>query len=326
MVFLFCAVVLGFWAQNSSARPYEARRGGGIFGGPEAVASAPGAFVESPLSLEAVSIASDPDAVVGFAVTDSATVFASDNPLSGVLPGRDGLLLYKVKRGDTLTKVASVFGISLNTILWANPDAKNRLLTPGQELVVLPVSGVLHTVSEGDTLETVSGLYGIGVREIAAANLGIEAGGLTFGKKIIIPGAKPKKNFGFGSDVSNLPKLPGYFAMPTTGWNWGQIHPRNAVDIANACGTPVYAAAEGLVVDMGNPANWNGGYGGFTEIEHPNGTATKYTHTQKNFGSIGDYVTSRELIAEMGNTGNVQGVSGCHLHFEVKGAANPLAK
>jgi len=34
------------------------------------------------------------------------------------------------------------------------------------------------------------------------------------------------------------PDLGGYFSMPTQGFNWGKLHPHNAVDIANACGTP----------------------------------------------------------------------------------------
>ena len=113
--------------------------------------------------------------------------------------------------------------------------------------------------------------------------------------------------------------------MPTTGWNWGRLHNYNAVDIANACGTSIYAAAEGLVIDE-KSFGWNGGYGHYVDIEHPNGVITRYAHTEKNSVSVGDYVAQGDVIAYIGNTGLTHGVTGCHLHFEVRGARNPFTK
>ncbi|MFN7088408.1 MAG: M23 family metallopeptidase, partial [Candidatus Paceibacteria bacterium] len=62
----------------------------------------------------------------------------------------------------------------------------------------------------------------------------------------------------------------GFFRAPTTGWNWGRLHRVNAVDIANACGTPVFAAASGFVVDA-RASGWTGGYGNLIRILHDNG-------------------------------------------------------
>ena len=121
-----------------------------------------------------------------------------------------------------------------------------------------------------------------------------------------------------------------YFSPPTYGWNLGIVHDNNAVDIANRCGTPVYAANEGLTVPdekLGNgDSGFNNGYGIFILIEHPNGTKTRYAHLSKTVVEAGLNVSKGELIAYMGNTGNTHGPSGCHLHFEVLGAENPLAK
>jgi murein DD-endopeptidase MepM/ murein hydrolase activator NlpD len=114
--------------------------------------------------------------------------------------------------------------------------------------------------------------------------------------------------------------------MPTEGFNWGILHNQNAVDIANSCGTPVDAAAEGLVVDESGNDVWSSGYGRYVIIEHPNNTKTRYAHLEKVAVSIGDYVTQGSQIGTMGNTGNVHGPTGCHLHFEIYGAANPFAK
>lgn len=116
-----------------------------------------------------------------------------------------------------------------------------------------------------------------------------------------------------------------YFIIPSAGWNWGGLHDNNAVDIANSCGTPVYAAAEGLIIE--NASNgWNSGYGAYIKIEHPGGAKTVYAHLGKTTVSEGKYVGQGELIGNIGNTGNTHGPTGCHLHFEVRGAKNPLAK
>lgn len=122
-----------------------------------------------------------------------------------------------------------------------------------------------------------------------------------------------------------LPNLAGYFKKPAEGFNWGRLHYRNAVDIASICGDEIYAAADGTIVEALNNNSWNGGYGNYIKIEHPNGTKTLYAHTLENLKEAGNNVKQGEVIAYMGNTGNVDGDTGCHVHFEVWGAENPFA-
>ncbi len=118
------------------------------------------------------------------------------------------------------------------------------------------------------------------------------------------------------------------FSPPTIGWNWGQLHAFNAVDIANRCGTPIYAAKEGFIIETSSDNSWNSGYGNYIKIEHPNNIQTFYSHLEKTADSIaiGQFVKEKELIGYMGSTGNTHGPTGCHLHFEVHGAENPLAQ
>lgn len=264
--------------------------------------------------------AEDPGAII---VEDSAFL-NTGNPQSSVLVNRDGLTIYKVQKGDTLSSIAANFGISLNTIYWANKGIKSGSLRLGQEITVLPVTGVIHQVQSGETLESIANMYDASEARIAKYNKKVLAQGLAVGANIIVPDAKPKSGVA-ATGVSALPDLGNYFAIPTTGWNWGKLHNYNAVDIANACGTPIYAAAEGLVAET-KDAGWNEGYGGYVIIEHPNGTKTRYAHNSKNVVSVGNYVLQGDLIAYIGNTGNVHGPTGCHLHFEVMGARNPFAK
>ncbi len=104
------------------------------------------------------------------------------------------------------------------------------------------------------------------------------------------------------------------------GWRWGRMH--QGLDIAAASGTPIYAAARGVVTYAG----WSGGYGNLVEIAHTDGSITRYGHNRRNLVRKGQRVNQGEQIAEMGSTGRS---TGPHLHFEVhtagQGAVNPLS-
>lgn len=105
------------------------------------------------------------------------------------------------------------------------------------------------------------------------------------------------------------------------GWRWGRMH--QGVDIAGPVGTPIYAAAPGVVVSSG----WNsGGYGNMVDIRHPDGSTTRYAHNSRLMVSAGQQVRQGQQIAEMGSTGYS---TGPHLHFEIRlpsqGAVNPIA-
>lgn len=105
------------------------------------------------------------------------------------------------------------------------------------------------------------------------------------------------------------------------GWRWGRMH--KGIDVAAPIGTPIVAAASGVVVTAG----WNsGGYGNLVEIQHPDGSLTLYAHNNRILVRPGQQVEQGQQIAEMGSTGFS---TGPHLHFEIhpagRGAVNPIA-
>ena len=132
------------------------------------------------------------------------------------------------------------------------------------------------------------------------------------------------------SEDEYLPDAPDYFdgyMWPTQGtvtsgygWRWGRMH--RGVDVAGPVGTPIVAAAAGVVEQAG----WNaGGYGKLVEIRHPDGSLTRYAHNSHLNVSTGQSVKQGQQIAEMGSTGYS---TGPHLHFEVYqggAAVNPVA-
>lgn len=116
------------------------------------------------------------------------------------------------------------------------------------------------------------------------------------------------------------------FALPTKGIftsgygaRWGVFH--WGIDLANSIGTPILAAADGVVVESG-PAS---GFGLWVRILHSDGTTTIYGHINRSLVVEGQKVRAGQKIAEMGNRGNS---TGPHLHFEVWNAAgqkiNPI--
>lgn len=117
-----------------------------------------------------------------------------------------------------------------------------------------------------------------------------------------------------------------YYMRPiASGVRTQGLHKNNAVDLAAACGTPIFASASGTVTVSKSDDGWNGGYGNFVVIGHSNGSQTLYSHMSEVFVVEGDKVKKGDEVGEIGSTGKVHGVTGCHVHFENrKGPANPF--
>jgi len=103
----------------------------------------------------------------------------------------------------------------------------------------------------------------------------------------------------------------------TSEYGW-RIHPitgtrrlHAGIDIAASTGTPVHAAAGGVVVK----ASYNGGYGNVVIVDHGSGIMTLYGHNSSFAASVGTSVKRGDVIAYAGSTGNS---TGPHCHFEVR--------
>lgn len=252
---------------------------------------------------------------------------------------RQSIIYYTVQNGDTISTISRRFGITVNTILWANDLTAYSLIRAGDRLAILPYSGVLYTVKKGDTLAKIAQTYDIDVAKIVSCNtLG---NSIKVGQKIVVPGArriesavavaeKETHSYTGISVIKDLIKTPtvkisgNKMAWPTSGHRITQYFSwkHNGIDIANKVGTPIYAADSGTVVIA--QGGYNGGYGNTIVIDHGGGKRTRYGHASKLFVKVGDEVEKGENIAAMGSTGNS---TGPHLHFEVlinKTRYNPL--
>lgn len=276
------------------------------------------------------------DNINNYIISQGGALVASSEPLTtDTSQERSGVSSYAVKKGDTISSIAADFGVTINTLLWANDMRAGDIIKPGNELVVLPTTGVKHKVKRSDTIVAIAKKYKAEAEKIIAFNDLPADGRINEGQEIIVPDGeippppappKPKP-----ASVVKLASAPtpanisssseASYIFPTTGRNYGRIHSNNGVDVSNSCGTPIYASAGGTVNTSRN--GWNGGYGNYIKISHNNGTETLYAHLSTRSVGSGESVSKGQFIGYMGTTGRS---TGCHLHFEVHGARNPLAR
>jgi murein DD-endopeptidase MepM/ murein hydrolase activator NlpD len=229
---------------------------------------------------------------------------------------------YLVEQGDTAGSIAEKFGVSSETILWANGLTANTALKPGQELIILPVSGALHLVRPNDTLSEIASWYQGTSQEIVEFN-GLESPLALFaGDILIIPNGKMPKSIPQGRLT---PLANSYFIYPIGGAHriTQGLHAFNAIDFSNGvCGESIYTAAGGTVQRTGYTSRG----GNYVRILHPNGVVTYYGHLSSILVGSGAKVLQGQILGYTGYTGYTipRGPAGCHVHFEVRGAANPF--
>ncbi len=106
---------------------------------------------------------------------------------------------YVTKTGDTADSVAAQFGISKDTLKWAN-NLTSDALDPNKTLKIMPTDGVLYTVKDGDTAQSIADKYKVDPTRVILYN-DLDQSGVQPGMQIILPGASLPNN-----------ERPGYVA------------------------------------------------------------------------------------------------------------------
>ena len=99
----------------------------------------------------------------------------------------------------------------------------------------------------------------------------------------------------------------------------GEVSSHTGTDIACAEGTPILAAADGIVTVANGLDSWGGSYGYYIQIDHGTGLETLYAHCSSICVTTGQQVQAGQVIGYVGHTGRA---TGSHLHFEVRANGN----
>ena len=268
-------------------------------------------------------------------IVDGSALMPEEGP-SGTIadierPRNATISIYVVRPGDTIGGIAEMFGVTSNTIRWANTISAKGTIRVGQTLTILPVTGVKYVVKKGDTLASLAKKLHGDADEIASFN-GLESGAsLAVGTELIIPDGEvsvavasvPRSTATGGANApSGTPIQAGYYLRPISGGIRSQgIHGYNGIDLAAPVGTPIVASAAGDII-VAKGSGWNGGYGNYVVIQHANGSQTLYAHASSVIVGVGEHVQQGQVIGYVGRTGKA---TGAHVHFEIRnGVRNPF--
>lgn len=272
-------------------------------------------------------------------VSRSATISAATDPLTSVAADVPPIVHYHLGPADTLESIANYFKVTPEVIAFSNgitdPTLKNQ---QGREILIPPGQGALYTVQAGDTVESVAARFKVDPKAIMDYNrLYFEPEHFAPGQLVFVPGATVPALAWVAADPTEADSPPSVLARPAPappvsngilGWPvkdpvitqyfWA-LH--SGVDLAVPYGSPIYAAADGVVEYSG----WVAVGGLCVQIRHAGGIETGYYHTSVVFVTAGQKVKKGQIIARVGLTGVT---TGPHVHFEVKKNGvfqNPLA-
>ena len=242
----------------------------------------------------------------------------------------------KVKSGDTVHSIARQMKVSIKKVINLNKLKPPYQLYVGQNLI-LPVFKT-YIVKRGDNLHHVSKKFSVDIKTLIKVNNLKYPYGLLTGKVLRIPNKTTNLNKSNFSQVFSYLEKPNLRERPKRSVNQRFVWPlkgkiirtyglqdggffNEGINILAPLGTRINAVADGDVAYAGNDLD---AYGNLLLIRHLNGWMSAYAHNETLLVELGDYVTSGQKVATLGNTGNV---TIPQFHFELRQSGksvNPL--
>lgn len=227
---------------------------------------------------------------------------------------------YRTQPGDTLSKVASRFGLNLDTVVSWNNIRDGRRLAAGAPLELPNTDGLKYVVRRGDTLQGIARSWGVDFNGVLDWNR-LASSVISVGQELFLPGARMNPNE-LNKILGNLFMSPvqgrissffGERSDPIT----GVPNYHNGIDIVNRPGTPVLAAMAGTVAEVG----FNYNFGNYIILKHSGQYQTLYGHLIRSLVGRGQKLQQGQTIGELGTTGYS---TGPHLHFSIFHNGQPV--
>lgn len=306
---------------------------------------------EAPVVLEDNTVRQDgitgisfkQNVVVNETLASGATIISVEDAYDMITKEKEEKEVYYVEEGDCLSVIAKNNNLSLEELFALNEGMdENSLIVPGDEIIItVPTSEISVIMSKEMTYEEdynaqiqyvdddtayrgqnrVISEGTTGHRKVTAAityENGIQTD-IQYLEEIIMVESEPQViAVGTLTAPTYIKPVSGGSLSSTYGGRWGTFH--KGVDWSVSVGTPVKAAAAGKVVRAGFYSD----YGYCVDIQHSDGSMTRYAHLNSISVSNGQSVSQGQTIAASGNTGYS---TGPHLHFEIwinGSTVNPL--
>lgn len=250
-------------------------------------------------------------------VTPSATTTVAAAPPAGPA-------VHVVAPGDTLSKISRRYGKPIADIAKANNIPPHATLKIGDRITIPGAHSSKASPKESAKLAQAKPLAAPAAKSTTAkpaAPAKPQAGEPAQSASVVAPAADGPVLAGTSKSVAE--PLPS-FRWPVKGRVIAGFGPKtngqqnDGINLAVPEGTPVKAAEDGVVAYAGNELK---GYGNLLLVRHSNGYVTAYAHAKELLVKRGDQVKRGQVIAQSGQTGNVDAPQ---LHFEVRKGPSPL--
>jgi murein DD-endopeptidase MepM/ murein hydrolase activator NlpD len=238
-------------------------------------------------------------------------------------PAQHAGKMHIVQPGETLSKIAAMYGKPLAEVAAANniPPYKQvrmgeRIVIPGVAANAAPQAAAVAAAPRVSPPQTQTQPQSQPQRVVAAEPA-------TNSARIVTPAAEQPAPQTPAAEAEPMGNGPG-FRWPVRGRVIAGFGPKptgqqnDGINLAVPEGTPIKAADDGVVAYAGNELK---GYGNLVLLRHSNGLVTAYAHASELLVKRGDTIKRGQVIAKSGQTGNV---SSPQLHFEVRKGTTPV--
>lgn len=178
--------------------------------------------------------------------TSNLTMAVKPQVVNSTFKSAQDIKTYVTVSGDTISNIASKFGITSDSIRWSN-DLTGDSVPVGKSLVIPPVSGIVYTVKAGDTADSLASKFNADKAKIIAFN-DAEIGGLAVGQRIIVPGGTKAAAVARSVTRGSTYHFTGTLSYGYNGYDYGYCTWWVA-KLRAAAGNPV-------PVGLGNASTW----------------------------------------------------------------------
>ena len=243
-----------------------------------------------------------------------ATAKPAPAPTASASPHAAGPInpeVHIVAPGETLTKIAHLYGKSVADIAKANNILPYSKISIGDRIVI---PGARLSSAKPEAEQAAAASKPTGTKAVAG-------NAPTQSASMVTPTAETP-----GTDTAAKAAVEGTpgFRWPVRGRIIAGFGPKpngqqnDGIDVAVPENTPIKAAEDGVVAYAGSELK---GYGNLVLVRHPNGYVTAYAHAKELLVKRGDQIKRGDVIAKSGQSGNVDAPQ---LHFEVRKGSAPV--